>query len=72
MTDAPGENTATSFILMFRTPKNPVRSRTALSFFRWSLEDGQKAADELDYVPLPASLVRQIEAYWGNAGLAGH
>jgi phosphate transport system substrate-binding protein len=73
MTDAPGENaypiTATSFILMYKAPKNPVRSKTALNFFRWSLEDGQKAADELDYVPLPASLVRQIEAYWGNAGL---
>jgi phosphate transport system substrate-binding protein len=49
---------------MYKTPKNPVRSKAALSFFRWSLEDGQKVADELDYVPLPASLVRQIETYW--------
>jgi phosphate transport system substrate-binding protein len=28
------------------------------------LESGQQAASELDYVPLPAALVSQIEAYW--------
>jgi phosphate transport system substrate-binding protein len=73
MTDAPGEKaypiTATSFVLMHKNPKNPTRSKTALGFFRWALEDGRKEADELNYVPLPASLVKQIEAYWGNAGL---
>ncbi len=68
MTDADGEQaypiTATTFILMFKRPKDVEHSKLAFEFFRWALEKGQKQADELDYVPLPASLVSQIEAYW--------
>ncbi len=72
MTDAPGENaypiTATSFILMYKEPKDPGRAKIALNFFKWALEDGQKIAGDLDYVPLPSSLVKQIEAYWVRVG----
>jgi hypothetical protein len=28
------------------------------------MEDGQELASSLQYVPLPPSLVRQVEAYW--------
>ncbi len=73
MTDAEGEQaypiTATTFILMYKKPKDVQHSKGALEFFRWALEQGQRQAEELDYVPLPASLVKQIEAYWKtNAG----
>jgi phosphate transport system substrate-binding protein len=68
MTDAPGENAypiaATAFVLMHKTPKNAAHSKSALKFFRWALENGQKLATDLDYVPLPPGLVAQIEAYW--------
>ena len=68
MTDADGEQaypiTATTFILMYKKPKDVDHSKIALEFFRWAFERGQKQAEELDYVPLPASLVRQIETYW--------
>ena len=33
-----------------------------MKFFDWAFENGQKLAEELDYVPLPAALVAQIEA----------
>ncbi len=56
--------TATTFILMFKRPKGVEYSKPAFEFFRWALEKGQAQAGELDYVPLPASLVSQIEAYW--------
>jgi phosphate transport system substrate-binding protein len=68
ITNAPGEQAwpiaATNFILMYKQPKNPERSRQALAFFRWALENGQAQADELHYVPLPPELVEQVKAYW--------
>jgi phosphate transport system substrate-binding protein len=71
MTDSPAEDAypvaATAFILMHKTPKNAAQSKSALAFFRWALENGQKAATELDYVPLPPGLVMEIEAYWRSA-----
>jgi phosphate transport system substrate-binding protein len=68
MTDAPGEAawpiTATTWAIMYKTPKDAAHSKTAIEFFSWSFEHGQKEADSLDYVALPDSLVKQIEAYW--------
>ncbi|MEO7051323.1 MAG: phosphate ABC transporter substrate-binding protein PstS [Rhodanobacter sp.] len=68
MTNAPGEQawpiTATTWMIMYKTPKNATNSKVAFDFFKYSLENGQQAASELDYVPLPTSLVSQIEAYW--------
>ncbi|HEU4962199.1 MAG TPA: phosphate ABC transporter substrate-binding protein PstS [Sphingomonas sp.] len=67
MTNAPGPNaypiTASTFVLMYRQPKDAARSAAALKFFRWSLEKGQKQALSLDYVPLPAPLVKRIKTY---------
>ena len=68
MTDAPGDDaypvSATVFIIMYKQPKDAARTNTAMDFFKWALESGQKQANDLDYVPLPASLVKQIENYW--------
>jgi phosphate transport system substrate-binding protein len=68
MTDALGENaypiTATAFIIMYKQPKDFRRANVARDFFRWALENGQPQAATLDYVPLPSTLVRQIESYW--------
>ena len=41
-----------------------VRNQAALDFFKWAFHNGQAQANELHYVPLPAELVAQIEAYW--------
>ena len=69
MTNAPGADaypiTATTFILMHKQPKDKARSDAALNFFRWALDEGQPQAQKLDYVPLPAELVSQIESYIG-------
>jgi phosphate transport system substrate-binding protein len=67
MTNAPGAEawpiTAATFVLMHRRPASPARTAVALDFFRWALDRGQRRAEGLDYVPLPAPLVRQVEAY---------
>ena len=49
---------------MYKEPKDAERSKAAFSFFKWALEKGQKEASSLDYVPLPDTLVKQIEDYW--------
>jgi phosphate transport system substrate-binding protein len=67
MTNAPGANayplTATTFILMPKSPRDAGRSKAALDFFRFALDSGQDQAKKLDYVPLPQALVKQIEDY---------
>jgi len=71
ITDAPGADswpiTASSFVLMYKQPKDEARSKTALDFFKWALEKGQQQAKALDYVALPDPLVKQIEAYWASS-----
>ena len=68
ITDAPGADawpiTATNFILMRKQPRDAAAAKAALEFFRWAYADGSEQAKSLDYVPLPAELVAQIEAYW--------
>jgi phosphate transport system substrate-binding protein len=55
---------ATAFVLIRKYGKQPSTVRDLLGFFRWALECGQEQATSLDYLPLPQSLVQQIEAYW--------
>jgi len=68
MTNAPGAQswpiTATNFILMYKQPKNADGAKNAKEFFEWAYANGDAAATKLDYVPLPDSLVQQIESYW--------
>ena len=68
MTNAPGAQawpiTATTWVVMYKAPKNTGNAKVAFDFFRYALEQGKPAASALDYVPLPPTLVRQVEAYW--------
>jgi len=69
MTDAPGEDAYPDrrdylhdhVHSRRRTPPGPSLT---IDFFKWALENGQRQANDLDYVPLPPSLVQQIESYW--------
>ncbi len=68
ITNAPGDDswpiTATAFALIYKTPKDAEHSKEVLKFFKWAYTDGGEQAKALDYVPLPAALVDQIQAYW--------
>ena len=68
MTNAPGDAawpiTATTWIIMYKQPKNAEKSAAAFDFLKWSLEKGQAQAEALEYVALPKSLVSKIEDYW--------
>lgn len=70
ITDAPGKDswpiTASVFVMMYRQPKDAAQTKEALDFFKWALEQGQSDAKSLDYVSLPPTLVKQIQAYWAK------
>jgi phosphate transport system substrate-binding protein len=71
MTNAPGASsypiTASTFVLMYKQPKNAAASQQARKFFNWALTKGQPQALSLDYVPLPAPLVKRIQGYVGSS-----
>ena len=68
LTDQPGKQswpiTGASFILMHKQQEKPDAAKKVLDFFAWSYRNGQKMAESLDYVPMPASVVGIIEASW--------
>ena len=42
----------------------PAATSTALKFFDWAYKNGGKMASDLDYVPLPESLIKQVRGTW--------
>ncbi len=68
LTNQPGDAswpiTAATFILMHRTPVDKAASAEAVKFFKWAFEKGGKMAEELDYIPMPDSVVKLIEKTW--------
>ncbi|MCJ9704193.1 MULTISPECIES: phosphate ABC transporter substrate-binding protein PstS [unclassified Bradyrhizobium] len=68
LTDQPGEKswpiTAATFILMHKSATDKAASQEAIKFFRWAFKSGGKAAEELDYIPMPDSVVQLIEKTW--------
>ena len=56
--------TGASFILMHAKQDKADVGREVLKFFDWSFKNGAKLAAELEYVPMPDAVVRQIQAEW--------
>jgi phosphate transport system substrate-binding protein len=56
--------TAATWILIYKKPVDAAATREALKFFAWAYEKGDKMAEELHYVPMPANVVKDIENYW--------
>jgi phosphate transport system substrate-binding protein len=74
LTDQPGQAswpiTGASFILMHKKQDKPENAREVLRFFDWAYRNGQAMAEALDYVPMPAPLVKLVEESW-KTELAG-
>ena len=70
LTNQSGKNawpiTGATFILMHKVQDKPAQAAEVLKFFEWSYKNGAKMATELDYVPLPESLIKLINASWSN------
>jgi phosphate transport system substrate-binding protein len=68
LTDQPGDAswpiTGATFIIMHKDPVDKAAAKEAIKFFKWAFEKGDKMAQELDYIPMPATVVKQIEKTW--------
>jgi phosphate transport system substrate-binding protein len=58
--------TAATFILIPKQPQDPVATAEALKFFAWAYANGDKMADELDYVPMPKKVAEEIKKMWAR------
>jgi phosphate transport system substrate-binding protein len=56
--------TGASYILMHKTQADGAKGKEVLKFFDWAYKNGAPAAAELDYVPMPASVTKQVQESW--------
>ena len=58
--------TSATYILAHEKGGDAARQKGVVDFFTWSLKNGQKMAEELGFVPLPANVVKMVEAEMKN------
>jgi len=70
LSDQPGAQswpmTAATFILIHKQPQDAAAAGEALKFFAWAYAKGGKMAEELDFVPMPATVVGAVESVWAK------
>ena len=70
LANQPGDSswpmTAATWILVYKQPSDIAATGEALKFFAWAYKEGGKSAEALDYVPMPANVVKDVEKTWAN------
>jgi len=70
LTNQPGKDawplTGATFILMHKTQDKPAEAASTLKFFDWAYKHGDKTAEDLEYVAMPAVVKTQVEKAWGE------
>jgi phosphate transport system substrate-binding protein len=70
LTDQPGDKSwpivASTFILLHKDAADKTATQDALKFFKFSFEKGGSMAEDLDYIPMPDAVVKQIEKTWSS------
>ncbi len=51
-----------TYMLLFKEQKDAVKGKALTEFLSWSLHDGQKLAQPLNYAPLPDELMKKADA----------
>jgi phosphate transport system substrate-binding protein len=51
-----------TYLLVYADAKDSVKGEAIAKYVWWALHDGQKFAETLDYAPLPAKVITQVEA----------
>ena len=68
LTNEPGKNAwpilGATFVLMYNTQDKAASGEETLKFFDWAFKNGNAAADSLDYISLPDSVVKEIRTQW--------
>ena len=60
-----------SWVLLHRTYADPQTGAALRELFRWCLQDGQRYASQVGYVPLPAPVAEKALAALNNANSGG-
>ena len=58
--------TGATYILMYKSQDKPATASSALKFFDWAYGNGDKMADDLEYVPLPAGVKDLVRKQWAE------
>jgi len=70
LTDQPGNTswpiTGATFILVYKQQDKPATGSEVLKFFDWAYHHGGSMAQQLDYVPMPSSVVSLVEQTWSR------
>ena len=70
LTNQPGKDswpiTGATFIMMHNKQDKPQQAAASLRFFDWAFKNGDKVAEELDYVPMPDSVKAAIRKEWAK------
>jgi phosphate transport system substrate-binding protein len=70
LTDQAGKNawpiTGVTYALVHKSQADGAKGKEVLSFFNYAFKNGAAAANELDYVPMPESVTKLVEAAWKN------
>ena len=58
--------TSATYVLAYEKGADAAKQKDVVNFFTWSLNNGQKMAEELGFVALPANVVKMVEAEMKN------
>ncbi|MCP3715207.1 phosphate ABC transporter substrate-binding protein PstS [Paraburkholderia sp. CNPSo 3281] len=68
LTNEPGKDAwpvvGATFVLLHTAQDKPDQGKETLKFFDWAFKNGSSAADSLDYISLPESVVSEIKSQW--------
>lgn len=68
LTNEPGKDAwpvvGATFVLLHTLQDKPDYGQETLKFFDWAFANGNRAAEDLDYIPLPESAVTEIRSEW--------
>lgn len=71
LTGQPGKDTwpitAATFIVMHKVQDKPANGAASVKFFDWAYRNGDRMADELDYVPMPDSVKQLARKLWTDS-----
>ena len=58
--------TGATYIIVYKTADKPAQMAEVMKFFDWAYRNGDKMALELDYVPMPDAIVKQVQQSWSQ------
>jgi len=70
LTEQPGKDswpiTTATYILMHKVQEKPANGAAVLKFFDWTYANGDKMADDLDYLPMPSAVKDMVRKLWAD------